>query len=99
MTAAVAQTLSQRIGAERYGLWFENKTKLEVDERHLRIGVPNHFYQEWLDKTFGSDIQTVAQELMGPGVRISFRLDPELFRAARQREGQTELPSSPEVPV
>jgi chromosomal replication initiator protein len=97
--AALGQALGQRIGVERYSLWFQNKTKMSADEASLHIGVPNHFYQEWLEKTFGADLQAVADDILGPGARISFALDPELFRAARQREAQIELSFLPETPA
>jgi chromosomal replication initiator protein len=90
VTAALTQALSERIGEERYGLWFRDKTKLSVDEGRLRVGVPNHFYQEWLEKTFGAELQAVADRLLGQGQPVAFALDPELFRAARQREAQAE---------
>jgi chromosomal replication initiator protein len=88
ITAALGLALSQRIGEERYGLWFDGKTKLSYEQKDFRIGVPNHFYQDWLEKTFGADIRAVAGALLGGDVRVSFALDPELFRAAREREGQ-----------
>ena len=98
ITAALGQALSQRIGEERYSLWFQSKTKVTVDQGALRIGVPNHFYQEWLEKTFGADLQVIADQLLGQRAPISFALDPELFRAARQREAQAELPVLQEAP-
>jgi chromosomal replication initiator protein len=97
VTAAFGDALSQRIGAERYGLWFENKTKLRLDGTRLCIGVPNHFYQEWLEKTFGADIQCVTHQLLGTDLRVGFTVDPQLFRAARQCEAQTDLPSPPDI--
>lgn len=98
ITAALGQALRQRIGEERYGLWFHSKTRLSVHDGHLRVGVPNHFYQEWLDKTFGADLQAVAEQLLCDGARVHFAVDPELFRAARQREAQAEMPSRPQPP-
>ncbi len=89
MTAALGQALSQRIGADRYGLWFQNKTRLSFEQETLRIGVPNHFYQEWLEKTFGVEIKAAATEVLGQEVRLVFALDAELFRAARQKEAPT----------
>ncbi len=77
--------------SRRYGLWFQTKTKLTIDDNTLRIGVPNHFYQEWLEKTFGDDIHAVAREVLGSEAQICFALDPELFRAARERETQADL--------
>ncbi len=86
LTAALGSALSQRIGDDRYVLWFQNKTRLSIEAGTLRIGVPNHFYQEWLEKTFGADIRAVAEQLLAEKVQVIFSLDPELFREARQRE-------------
>jgi chromosomal replication initiator protein len=99
ITEALGRALSQRIGQERFELWFQSKTKLSVDEGHLRVGVPNHFYQEWLEKTFGAELQAVARAILGEAVQITFALDPELFRAARQREAKTELPDVDDPPA
>jgi chromosomal replication initiator protein len=99
--AAFGQALSQRIGQERYEIWFQNKTKLSETEHGFLVGVPNYFYQDWLEKTFGSDIQEIAEELLGEGARVLFALDPELFRAARRQEEQTApapLAALPAVP-
>src|SRR5437868_9759668 len=95
IAASLSNALSRRIGEERYGLWFETKTKLSADEGKLRIGVPNHFYQEWLEKTFGADVHAVARQMLAPGAEIAFVVDPELFRAAREREGQSEVRAAP----
>jgi chromosomal replication initiator protein len=97
LTAALGQALSQRIGADRYALWFASKTKIAVEDGRLRIGVPNHFYQEWLEKTFAADIQAEADKLLGAGLRVRFHVDAELFRAARQQQVQTD--PNPATPV
>ena len=53
-TAPLGETLRQRIGPDRYGLWFADKTKLTWHDDVLVIGVANHFYLEWLQKTFAA---------------------------------------------
>src|SRR6266478_5543764 len=52
VVAALGHALCQRIGAPRYDLWFRAKTKFRLDPAGLRVGVPNRFFQEWLQKTF-----------------------------------------------
>jgi chromosomal replication initiator protein len=78
--------LCQRIGAPRYDLWFRAKTKFRLEPGWLRVGVPNRFFQEWLQKTFTGDVAAVAADLLGAGPEVAFVIDPELFQAARQRE-------------
>lgn len=87
VVAAVAQALCQRIGEARFNLWFAGKTKFVRKDDHLAVGVPNLFLQDWLQKTFGADVQSAAGDVLGD-VPIRFVIDPELFQAARDREGQ-----------
>ena len=86
-TTALGQAIRERVGEDRYVLWFEGKTRLSLQDNTLHIGVPNHFYQEWLDKTFGAELKDVACQELGTEARVRVAVDPELFRAARQREG------------
>ncbi len=89
VVAAVAHALSQRIGEARFSLWFADKTKLVHADGLLTVGVPNLFLQDWLQKTFGADVQAAAAEVLGGAAAIRFVIDPELFQAARERETET----------
>jgi chromosomal replication initiator protein len=84
--AALQQAIAQRIGEPRYQLWFPNKTKFTWHGEHLLVGVPNHFYQEWLNKQFAEVIRTAAQDVAAEPVEVKFVIDPELFQAARRDE-------------
>ncbi|MBX9679503.1 MAG: chromosomal replication initiator protein DnaA [Gemmataceae bacterium] len=84
--AALARMLCQRIGAPRYDLWFKDKTKFVCGNDRLTVGVPNVFYQDWLQKTFVEDIRAVALEVLGRKMNVVFVIDPELFQAARQQQ-------------
>ena len=78
--------LCQRIGEPRYQLWFHDKTVLSWDQDRLVVGVPNRFFQEWLDATFLEDVRTVASDQAGRPVEVLFNIDPKLFQAFRQKE-------------
>lgn len=86
VVAALGHALCQRIGAPRYDLWFRAKTKMDLEPGRLRVGVPNRFFQDWLQKTFTAELGAVAAELVGETPEIVFVIDPQLFQAARQRE-------------
>ena len=97
MAAALGEMLRERIGLPRYQLWFQDKTRLTWADDWLVVGVSNHFYQEWLEKTFAEDIQAVAGAARGRPVRVRFSIDPELFQAARRREAQEQHAAVPVV--
>jgi len=89
VAAAFHEALRQRIGIPRYALWFENKTKLSWLDDQLHVGVPNLFYQEWLERTFADDVRETARDVLGQDMQICFAIDPQLFQAARSTQGET----------
>jgi chromosomal replication initiator protein len=84
--AALGHTLCQRIGEPRYDLWFKNKTKFTLQDERLVVGVPNLFYQEWLQKTFAHDVQQSVLAVLGEQLEVDFLIDSELFQSQRQEE-------------
>lgn len=87
VVAALEHLIAERLGEPRYQLWFPNKTKFTWEGEQLLVGVPNHFYQEWLRKQFAEVIQAAANDLAGQAVEVKFVIDAELFQAARREEG------------
>lgn len=94
--AMFEQALCRRIGLPRFQLWFNDKTKISVTADAVVVGVPNHFYQEWLQKTFVEVVHQAAQEVLGQALAVRFVIDPELFQASRRQEAQAK--ASPAVP-
>jgi chromosomal replication initiator protein len=84
--AALGSAISQRIGEPRYQLWFQPNTKFTCRENGLVIGVPNHFYQDWLQATFGVAVQEAAAEVFARPLPIRFTIDPQLFQSSRQAQ-------------
>ena len=101
VVAALGQAICQRIGEPRYQLWFPDKTKFTWHEgqghEELIVGVPNHFYQEWLKKQFADVVQAAAREVLGQPARVKFIIDPELFQAARREETARPSPAQSEL--
>jgi chromosomal replication initiator protein len=105
---ALAESLCRRVGQPRYDLWFANKTKLTWQDGLLIVGVPNHFYQEWMQKTFAEAVRAAAADLFGESAKVRFVIDPELFQAARRAEevvrqsapgSQAEQPATAPLPA
>ena len=86
VVAALQQAIAERIGEPRYQLWFPDKTKFTWHDEQLTVGVPNHFYQEWLKKQFADVVRAAAEDVIGQAVDVKFAIDPELFQAARREE-------------
>jgi chromosomal replication initiator protein len=86
VVAALGHALCQRIGEPRYDLWFKKTTTFRWEPGLLTVGVPNRFYQEWLQNTFAADVQTAAETVLGEKLTVRFVIEPALFQAARQRQ-------------
>jgi chromosomal replication initiator protein len=85
-TAGLEQAIARRVGEARYRLWFATNTKLLWDGVRLTVGVPNRFYQEWLQNTFTAALKAAAGEVFGTPAEVGFVIDPELFQAHRQQQ-------------
>lgn len=83
---ALGHAIAERIGEPRYRLWFDGKTKFTWDESHFVVGVPNRFYQEWLQKTFADEVAAAAEDVLGANMPVRFAIDPQLYQASRAAE-------------
>src|SRR5437868_2681848 len=46
--ARLADAIAQRVGQERFSVWFNNSTRLDLKSDGLEIAVPNDFIGEWI---------------------------------------------------
>jgi chromosomal replication initiator protein len=86
VVAALGQDIAQRIGQPRFAFWFEGNTKFVLDEQALTVGVPNLFFQDWLQNTFGDSVRAAVSEVLGRPVQVRFAIDPELFQKSRRAQ-------------
>ncbi|MFO0926041.1 MAG: chromosomal replication initiator protein DnaA [Gemmataceae bacterium] len=96
LSTALAEAIVRRIGAPRYQLWFDRHTRFTCTGDTLVVGVPNRHFQEWLERTFTTAVEEAAREVCGRPVGVQFRIDPQLFQAARSE--QAAAPTPPPAP-
>jgi chromosomal replication initiator protein len=84
--ALIQAKLAERLGAQRYKVWFKNVTQFVEADGHLKISVPNAFICGWIERNFSDTIQAVAQEVVGADCRVSFSVDPRLLQALRKHQ-------------
>jgi chromosomal replication initiator protein len=90
VVASLRQMIAQRVGQKRYELWFAKNTNLTWEDDQLVVGVPNRFFQEWLQSTFADAVRAAASEALGQPMQVQFVIDPALFQAARQAQQDAE---------
>ncbi len=79
--ARLADAIAQRVGQQRFHVWFNNSTRLDLKQDGLEIAVPNDFISEWIGTHFKRPIQEAAHEVLGCSLAVRFHVMPQLFEA------------------
>jgi chromosomal replication initiator protein len=77
--ARLANAIAQKVGQQRFHVWFNNSTRLDLKNDGLEIAVPNDFIGEWINSHFTRPIQEAANEVLGCSVPVRFAVVPQLF--------------------
>jgi chromosomal replication initiator protein len=84
--AEINEVLGEKVGPQKFRIWFKNSTRLTLSDGYLKIGVPNLFIASWLENHFLNEISQAANVVTGKNRKITFSIDPEL--AGHQRKTQ-----------
>lgn len=90
--SAINEALAERVGEQKYRIWFKNTTKLSLGSGYLKIGVPNLFIASWIENHFLNDINHAVKAAIGSKLKITFTIDPEL--SGNLRRTQTDSPKT-----
>lgn len=82
--ARLADAIAQRVGQQRFHVWFSNSTRLDLKQDGLEIAVPNDFISEWIGRNFSEPIQDAANEVLGCALAVRFSVVPNLFGTAHR---------------
>lgn len=73
--SAIRARLAERVGVDRYEVWFGPTTQLLLRSDALQVSVPSLFYQDWLRSNFRQDLEASAAEVCGRAMAIEFRVE------------------------
>ncbi len=76
--SAINEALAEKVGAQKYRIWFKNSTKITLAGGYLKIGVPNLFIANWIENHFLREINQAVRAAIGTKLKITFTIDPEL---------------------
>jgi chromosomal replication initiator protein len=82
----IRQRLAQKIGPQRYNIWFRNSTQFSVTDGFLKVGVPNLFIGTWIENHFSETIAEAAKEATGQDLQVALAIDPELHASLRKAQ-------------
>lgn len=97
--ARLADAIAQRVGPQRFHVWFDNSTRMDLRQDGLEIAVPNDFISEWIGKNFTRPIQEAAHEVLGGPLSVRFCVVPELFEVAETAGGNGKPSEAGGAPV
>jgi chromosomal replication initiator protein len=75
---AINEALADKVGQQKYRIWFKNSTKLTLADGYLKVGAPNLFIANWIENHFLNEISEVVRLVTGENVKVTFAVDPEL---------------------
>ena len=97
--ARLADAIAQRVGQQRFHVWFDNSTRLDLRQDGLEIAVPNDFISEWIGKNFSRPIQEAAHEVLGTPLPVRYQVVPELFEVGKRPTKTTADQSAGKAPA
>jgi chromosomal replication initiator protein len=84
--AEIADGLAERIGKDRYAHWLHPMSVLLATEDELRLGVPNAFWLDWVERHYLGEVAAAVEQRLHRAVRVTLAIDPELFRSLRKSQ-------------
>jgi len=78
IVSALRLALADRVGQDRFDLWFGPGTRLELGDEVLSVTVANQFTQDWLRTQFRGDIEAACTEVLGRPLHVEFHVNPSL---------------------
>jgi chromosomal replication initiator protein len=75
---AINEAIADRIGQQKYRIWFKNSTRLSFTDGILKVGVANQFISTWLESHFQAQVADAATAVLGRDCRAMFAVDSKL---------------------
>ena len=76
--SSLESRVAEKVGPQRFNVWFKNATRFTITEDYLRVSAPNHFVVEWIERHFADVIGEAAHEVTGRQFTLTFAIDPAL---------------------
>ena len=76
--SAINDAIAEKIGQQKFRIWFKNSTRLTISDGLLKVGVINPFIATWLESHFSAQVIESARAVVGGNCQVSFIVDPQL---------------------
>lgn len=75
IVSAVRTALVDKVGHQRFDLWFGAGTRLELCDGALAVVAPNWFFRDWLASNFRRDLEASCVAVLGRCPTLDFRVE------------------------
>ncbi|HWC91226.1 MAG TPA: chromosomal replication initiator protein DnaA, partial [Pirellulales bacterium] len=100
IVSALQLALAEKVGSDRYELWFGGRTRLSLADGGLTVSVPDRFFQDWLRKNFRHELEASCVAALGKPLPIFFEIDSQLAVVANAApKKQAALSAQPAAPA
>lgn len=99
---ALHQALAERVGKERFELWFADGTRLSHSDGEVIVWAAEQFTLDRLRKHFRADIEAACRQVFAGDMEVRFRVDALLsskVTVSNITEAGTTVPTCESVPI
>ena len=86
VVSTLESRIAEKVGPQRFNVWFRNATRFTITESYLRVSAPNPFVGEWIERHFADVIREAAAEVTGQPLTLSFDIDPALAKGLGKKQ-------------
>ena len=91
----ISERIAERIGSQKYKIWFERSVKINLCEEFLKVAAANQFIVNWIESRFAGQIKTAVKEVTGEERKLTFVVDSSL--ACRSGAKPFDVPAAAEM--
>lgn len=76
IVSAIRTALAERIGRDRFDVWFSAGVRMRLDGRQLELTAGDQFLLDRVRSQFRGDLDAVCKQVLGAAVSLDFQIDP-----------------------
>jgi len=76
VVSALRAGLADKVGKQRFELWFGPRTRIDWDGHVLTIGAASQFFLDWIRLNFRAELEEVGEAILGRRPVLEFHVDP-----------------------
>ncbi|MDO8302196.1 MAG: chromosomal replication initiator protein DnaA, partial [Sedimentisphaerales bacterium] len=95
---AINEAIAEKIGQQKFRIWFKNSTRMSLADGYLKVGVPNLFIGSWIENHFANEINEAVRLITDQSVKVIFNIDPELSGSQRRTQLDNQAQSVEKAP-